>query len=210
MALLKVSPTRIELLNLKKRLASAKRGHRLLKDKRDGLMKEFMTTIRDARLLRERVSERLDIAFRHYVRGQITMPRRVAESALMVPNAKVSITMELKNVMSVAVPELRAHKSGSLLSYGFLETSGELDKAIIHLDQTLLDLLQLAGLEKRAELLAYEIEKTRRRVSALEHVMIPNLEETIKFIGMRLEEQARDAVVATMCVKAMIEARESI
>lgn len=207
MAILKVNPTRVVLLDLKKRLRSALRGHKLLKDKRDGLMKEFMSIIREARNLREQVTLDLERMFKHYLRASAVTPKRVLDTALMVPNAKLELGVSIKNVMSVPLPCFDTKKEGTVFSYGFLGTSGELDKSIEYLDELFETLVHLAQLEKSAEALALEIEKTRRRVSALENIMIPNLEETIRFINGRLEEQARDAVVSTMRVKAMIESR---
>lgn len=207
MAVLKVNPTRVVLLDLKKRLKSAQRGHKLLKDKRDGLMKEFVAIIREARELRGVVTHDLERMFKHYVRASATTPKRVLDTALMVPNAKLELLVSVKNVMSVPLPRFTAKKEGTVFSYGFLETSGELDKSVQYLDELFEKLVLLSQLEKSAEALATEIEKTRRRVSALENIMIPNLEDTIRFINGRLEEQARDAIVSTMRVKAMIEER---
>ncbi|MCB9810810.1 MAG: V-type ATP synthase subunit D [Candidatus Nomurabacteria bacterium] len=206
--ILKVSPTRISLLNLKKELKVAKKGHKLLKDKRDGLIKKFMTIIFETRDLRQVVEERLGRAFDSYQRSSAMTSRLDQEIALLVPNAKTSLEVGVKNVMSVKIPEFKISKEGSAFSYGFTGTTGDLDNAIVKFDEVFVDIVRLAALEKTAENLAEEIEKTRRRVSALENVMIPNLEETIKFITMQLDERARDAVVSTMRVKAMIVAKE--
>ena len=206
--ILKVSPTRISLLNLKKELKVAKKGHKLLKDKRDGLIKKFMTIIFEARDLRRLVESRLGLAFDSYQRSSAMTPRLAQEVALMIPNAEVSLNVSVKTVMSVKIPEFEITKEGSAFSYGFLDSTGDLDNAIVKFEEVFVDIVRLAELEKTAENLAEEIEKTRRRVSALENVMIPNLEETIKFIAMQLDERARDAVVSTMRVKAMIVAKE--
>lgn len=206
--ILKVSPTRISLLNLKKELKVAKKGHKLLKDKRDGLIKKFMVVIYQARDLRRSVDLRLGSAFDSYQRSSALTPRQAQETALLVPNAKTALEVDVKTVMSVKIPEFKITKEGSAFSYGFLDASGDLDNAINKFDEVFVDIVRLAELEKTAENLADEIEKTRRRVSALENVMIPNLEETIKFITMQLDERARDAVVSTMRVKAMIVAKE--
>ena len=208
MAILKLSPTRGVLLDLKKRLKNAIRGHKLLKDKRDGLMKEFMSIIREARELRTHVSHDIERMFKHYLRASATTPKRVLDTALMVSNAKLELNVSVKNVMSVPLPCFTTKKEGTIFSYGFLGTSGELDKSVEYLDDLFEKLVRLAQLEKSAEALAIEIEKTRRRVSALENIMIPNLKETTRFISGRLEEQARDSIVSTMRVKAMIESRE--
>jgi V/A-type H+-transporting ATPase subunit D len=209
MAILKVNPTRIALLGLKKELKTAKKGHKLLKDKRDGLVKKFMAIIYDAKALRESVEERLGSAFDSYSRASSMTAAAALDTAFMAPNAQIDLGVSVKNVMSVKIPEFTVEKRGSALAYGFFETTGDLDNAIVKFDEVFVDILKLAALEKAAENLAEEIEKTRRRVSALENVRIPNLEDTIKFITMQLDERNRDAVVSTMRVKAMITAKET-
>lgn len=209
MALLKVNPTRIALLRLKKELKVAKKGHKLLKDKRDGLVKKFMAVIYETKALRESVEERLGSAFDSYTRATSMIAKAALETALMLPNAKIDLEVDVKSVMSVKIPEFKIEKSGSAFSYGMIETTGDLDNAMVKFDTVFVDILRLAELEKTAENLADEIEKTRRRVSALENVRIPNLEDTIKFITMQLDERNRDAVVSTMRVKAMILEKEA-
>ena len=208
MAILKVNPTRVSLLRLKKELKVAKKGHKLLKDKRDGLVKKFMTVIYETKELRESVEERLGSAFDSYTRATGMTSSVALNTALMVPNAKIDLDVKVKSVMSVKIPEFKVEKEGSVFAYGMLETTGDLDNAMVKFDTVFVDILRLAELEKTAENLAEEIEKTRRRVSALENVRIPNLEDTIKFITMQLDERNRDAVVSTMRVKAMILAKE--
>lgn len=210
MALLKVSPTRIALLRLKKELKVAKKGHKLLKDKRDGLVKKFMTVIYETKALRESVEKRLGSAFDSFTRASSVTPSAVLKTALMVPNAKIDLDVKVVSVMSVKIPEFNVSKEGSAFSYGIFETTGDLDNAMVKFDAVFVDILKLAEMEKAAENLAEEIEKTRRRVSALENVRIPNLEDTIKFITMQLDERNRDAVVSTMRVKAMILEKEEI
>lgn len=207
--LLKVNPTRINLLNLKRELKMAKRGHKLLKDKRDGLMKKFMETVHEVKDLRSEVEEGLAQVFRTYTRASTTMRTKSITSAFMLPNAEIGVEATEKTLMSVPIPSFKLTKKGSLFSYGFLETSGDLDTAVMTLDRVFPTLIRLAEQEKKVENLAIEIEKTRRRASALENTMIPNLNETIRFIAGRLEEQARDAVVSTMRIKAMIVAKEA-
>lgn len=208
MALLKVNPTRIALLRLKKELKVAKKGHKLLKDKRDGLVKKFMTVIYEARDLRQSVESRLGSAFDSYSRASSMTTAATLDAAFLAPSAKVDLDVKVNSVMSVKIPEFTVEKEGSPFSYGLLETTGDLDNAIVKFDEVIVDILRLAALEKTAESLAEEIEKTRRRVSALENVRIPNLNDTIKFITMQLDERNRDAVVSTMRVKAMILAKE--
>lgn len=208
MAILKVNPTRIALLSLKKELKVAKKGHKLLKDKRDGLVKKFMTVIYEAKELRESVESRLGSAFDSYSRASSMTGAAALDTAFMVPNAKVDLDVRVNSVMSVKIPEITVKKTGSAFSYGMLETTGDLDNAMVKFDAVFVDILRLAELEKTAENLAEEIEKTRRRVSALENVRIPNLNDTIRFITMQLDERGRDAVVSTMRVKAMIMEKE--
>ncbi len=204
----KVSPTRVALLGLKKELKVAKKGHKLLKDKRDGLVKKFMAVIFEARDLRRSVEDRLGQAFDSYIRASAMSRAASLETVFMMPSAHVDISIAVQNIMSVRVPEFTINKTGSAISYGLLETTGDLDNAIQKFDDIFVDIMRLAALEQTAENLADEIEKTRRRVSALENVMIPELQSTIKFVAMQLDERARDAVVSTMRVKAMIVAKE--
>ncbi len=207
--ILKVSPTRVSLLTLKKELKLAQKGHKLLKDKRDGLVKKFMAVIYEAKALRESVEVRLGSAFDSYTRASAMTASAALDTAFMAPNAKIDLDVKIQSVMSVKIPEFTVTKTGSAFSYGMLETTGDLDNAIVKFDEVFVDILRLAELEKTAEMLAEEIEKTRRRVSALENVRIPNLQDTIKFITMQLDERNRDAVVSTMRVKAMILAKEA-
>jgi len=209
MAILKVSPTRVSLLRLKKELKLAQKGHKLLKDKRDGLVKKFMAVIFEAKALRESVEERLGSAFDSYTRASSMTAAAALDTAFMAPNAQIDLGVKIKSVMSVKIPEFTVEKTGSAFSYGMLETTGDLDNAIVKFDEVFVDILRLAELEKTAEMLAEEIEKTRRRVSALENIRIPNFVDTVKFITMQLDERNRDAVVSTMRVKAMILAKEA-
>ncbi|MDP3996304.1 MAG: V-type ATP synthase subunit D [bacterium] len=207
--ILKVNPTRISLLNLKRELKVAGRGHKLLKDKRDGLMKKFMSSVREVKSLRERVEREMGEVFRLYVRGSSAMPETSIAGAFLLPNIVLNIFAKSETVMSVPTPNFSVSKKGRLFSYGFSETGADMDTSVLKLDSALLEIVKLAELEKTLENLAIEIEKTRRRASALENTKIPNLKDTIRFITMRLEEQARDAVVATMRVKAQILATEN-
>lgn len=206
--ILKVTPTRITLLRLKKDLKVANKGYKLLKDKRDGLMKQFMTTICSARDLRVSVEEKLGSAFLTYTKASALLDDRTINSAFMLPSVKIDLDVKVKNVMSVPIPEFNIKKEGDFFSYGLMETSGALDTAVRSFDEVFADIIKLAELEKSAENMAEEIEKTRRRVSALENTRIPNLQDTIRFITQQLEERARDAVVSTMRVKAMILEKE--
>ncbi|MBI4235591.1 V-type ATP synthase subunit D [Candidatus Peregrinibacteria bacterium] len=209
MAKLDVKPTRMELLNLKKRLKSANRGHKLLKDKQDGLMKQFMAIIREAKVLRRGVEEKLSAAFKNFMFASSMMLPEMLESALLYPSANVTLTVVKKNVMSVYIPYFKLEQEGDILNYGYLQTSGELDIALAAFQDVFPLLIKLAEIEKQAERLAAELETTRRRVNALEYKLIPDLRETLKFITMKLAENERSTIVSVMRIKAMIEAQAS-
>ena len=207
MARLNVNPTRMELTKLKKRLTTARRGHKLLKDKRDELMKQFLDMARKNREFRREVERALSEAYGNFIIARAVMSSAGMEQALMYPKQRVSVDVRTKNIMSVNVPEYDFHTEGTpdnIFSYGLADTSGELDSAVMALSEVFPKMLELAQLEKSATLLAQEIEKTRRRVNALEHVMIPQLEETIKFITMKLDENERGNIMRRMKVKDMM------
>lgn len=207
MAILNVNPTRMALLELKKKLKSAQRGHKLLKDKQDGLMQKFMEIIREAKRMREEVEQKLGGAFKNFIRASSLMPQEFIEGALLYSTAKTELEVETKNVMSVRIPQFKLKTAGDVITYGYLQTSGELDMSLQSFQDVFPFLVQLAEIEKSAEALADELEKTRRRVNALEYRMIPDLRETIKFIQMKLGEMERGAITNTMRVKAQIEAQ---
>ena len=211
MARLNVNPTRMVLTSLKKKLKVALRGHKLMKDKRDELMKQFLELARQNKVLREEVEKLLADVYRDFAIASAVMSSKMMEEALMFPKQGVSITVKNKNVMSVDVPvfdfETTTEDDSDIYPYGFATTSGELDKAIAKLAQAFPILLELAAMEKEASLLAEEIEKTRRRVNALEYVMIPQLQETIKYIKMKLDENERGNQTRLMKVKDMVLAQ---
>lgn len=208
MALLNVNPTRMVLTTLRRKLLVAVRGHKLMKDKRDELMKRFLDLARKNKALREEVERLLAEVYRNFAIANAVMPKAVMEEALMYPKQGVDIVLGRKNIMSVDVPVFdfvtTTDELKDILPYGFVNTSGELDKSIEKLSEVFPVLLELAAMEKEASLLAEEIEKTRRRVNALEYVMIPNLEETIKFIRMKLDENERGNQTRLMKVKDMM------
>jgi V/A-type H+-transporting ATPase subunit D len=193
---------------LKKRLRTARRGHKLLKDKRDELMKRFLEVVRENKTLREEAEEKLQLVHSRFVMARAEMNTELLEEALMFPKQKVELSASTKNIMSVDVPVLEFHTesddAGDIYPYGFANTSSELDVAIATLSELTPTLLKLAELEKSAQLMADEIEKTRRRVNALEYVLIPNLEETIKYIVMKLDENERGNLTRLMKVKDMM------
>ena len=204
---LNVNPTRMELGRLKKRLATARRGHKLLKDKCDELMKTFLESVKENKTLRIKTEKRIaDIHASFTVAAALTSSE-VLEEALVYPKNEAELSVSTKNIMSVNVPEydFRMKKEADgLLSYGFAFTAAELDDAAAELDKAVPDLLRLAEAEKRSQMLAEEIEKTRRRVNALEYTMIPQLENTIKVITMKLSENERGNLTRLMKVKDMM------
>jgi len=207
MARLNVNPTRMQLSTLKKKLVSARRGHKLLKDKRDELMRQFMIMIKENRKLREEVETAIKEADRYMAVAGSVMQREVLETALMLPKQEVELSAGEKNVMSVNIPVFSAkYKTADtdIYSYGTAFTSVDLDGAVNALSDILPKMIKLAETEKACQLMADEIEKTRRRVNALEHIMIPDYEETIKYITMKLSENERSTTVSIMKVKDMV------
>lgn len=208
MARLNVNPTRMVLTGLKRRLKTARRGHKLLKDKRDELMKKFLEIVRENKELREEVEEKLKTVHSRFVMARAVMNSEIVEEALMFPKVEVNLNASTRNIMSVDVPVLKftteISTEGDIYPYGFTDTSSELDEAIATLSDLTPKLLKLAEMEKSAQLLADEIERTRRRVNALEYVLIPNLEETIKYIVMKLDENERSNLTRLMKVKDMM------
>lgn len=203
-----VNPTRMELTRLKGRLKTARRGHKLLKDKRDELMKQFLDVVRENRALRRRVEEALMQAHGSFTVASALMSTEMLEQSLMYPKQSVELEMTFQNIMSVDVPEYhfktRSQDPGEVYPYGFAQTSGELDDAVDAMSQVFQDMLKLAEIEKTSQLLAEEIEKTRRRVNALEYVKIPQMEESIKYITMKLDENERANTIRLMKVKDML------
>ena len=208
MAVMNVNPTRMELTNLKRKLVTARRGHKLLKDKRDELMRRFLELVRENKTLRLKVEAGIKRANSHMALARSVMSDEALSVALMMPAQKMELDVQEKNIMSVIVPQFRAEvkaaKDGEIYSYGYAFTSCDLDDAVLALSEIMPDLLKLAEIEKTCQLLASEIEKTRRRVNALEHVMIPQYEDTIKYITMKLDENERSSTTRLMKVKDMM------
>ena len=203
-----INPTRMELTRLKGRLKTAQRGHKLLKDKRDELMKQFMDVVRENRALRARVEQALMRAHGSFTVASALMSPEMLEQSLMYPKQSVELDMTFENVMSVNVPEYHFRTQNDdpaqIYPYGFAQTSGELDDAVSELSGVFQDMLKLARIEKTSQLLAEEIEKTRRRVNALEYVKIPQMQSSIKYITMKLDENERANTIRLMKVKDMI------
>lgn len=212
MALMNVNPTRMESTRLKRRLKTATRGHKLLKDKRDEMMRRFVLLVRENARLREQVEKELSVALGEFSLCRGVMEPAMLEEALMYPARSVDLTIGKDNIMSVEVPTIQVVE-GTLqemvLSYGLAQTSSQLDGAIAGLAAILPQMIKLAEIEKTCNLLADEIEKTRRRVNALEYVMIPDLEDTIRYITMKLDENERSSLTRLMKVKDMIAERNA-
>ncbi len=208
MATATINPTRMELTRLKGRLKTATRGHKLLKDKRDELMKQFLEIVRKNRELRAKVEKGLEEANAAFTVASAIMGPEMLEQALLYPKQSVELDMKFKNVMSVNVPVYEFHTRNEdpteVYPYGFAQTSGELDAAVDALNRVFQDMLELAEVEKTMQLLAEDIEKTRRRVNALEYVMIPEMQEKIKYITMKLDENERGNITRLMKVKDMV------
>lgn len=201
---LAVNPTRMELIKLKKKVVTARRGHKLLKEKRDGLMKEFLATIKEARTLRETIEKKLGTAFKSFIFASADMRPEVMAEALAYPAKQTSLAVTTKNVMSVNIPQFDYKAEGDFLSYSLASTSAELDSSLETFSDVLENMVKLAEIEHSAKLMAQEIEKTRRRVNALEYVFIPSMDESIKYITAKLNEQERSTIIGLMKVKDMI------
>ena len=210
MARLNVNPTRMELKRLKARLKTATRGHKLLKDKSDEMIRQFMVYARKNKQLRMETEAALSDALKGFMLARAVSDDQVIEEAVAMPASFVEAEVSTKSVMSVEVPsiKIKERKTQDMFPYSFSSVTAELDDSIVTLNGVVAKMVELAEVEKTCNMLADEIEKNRRRVNALEYVMIPELEETIKYISMKLEEQERSNVVRLMKVKDMIQNRD--
>lgn len=210
MTRLNITPTRMNLNTLKKRLATSKRGYKLLKDKQDELMRQFLEKIRENKRLREEVEADLKESSKGFLMASSFMSPEFLEEAVSFPTQKIGVDIKVKNVMSVRIPQMEfkidkgGNENASMYPYGLAQTSADLDLAIRSLNKVMDKLLTLAELEKSTQLMADEIEGTRRRVNALEYRTIPDLEETIKYIRAKLEENERATISRLMKVKDII------
>ena len=201
---LEVSATRMDLLKLRRRLSLADRGHKLLKRKQDELMRQFLERVEQIGDLRREIEERLAAAHRVFLMARSVMDRESMEEAIMFPNQRLTLNVSTVPVMNLRLPQFDVKSQGSVYSYGLANTSAELDSALGAYSELLPEMLKLSQIERGVELLANEIETTRRRVNALEYIMIPNLEETIKYIKMRLDEIERSNLSRLMKIKEII------
>ena len=201
---LNVNPNRMELSRLKHRLVVAKRGHKLLKDKQDALIKEFLQRARDVKQLRESVEEELKLCYQSFLLARAQTLPSMLEQALLLSSGTLAVQARKRNVMSVNVPEYQVQEQASRLSYGLLTSPGSLDVALERFVRLLPQLIRLAAAEKALRLMATEIERTRRRVNALEHVLIPSFIETIRGISMKLDEMERANLGRLMRIKEIV------
>ena len=208
MAIKQVNPTRMELTRLKKKLATATKGHKLLKDKRDELMRQFLDMVKLNKQLREKVEKAITEANKNFVLASASMSQEALNASMIAPKQEVLLSVGSRNIMSVNVPEYklnyRTPEQSDIFCYGLAFTSCDLDDAVSSLSEILPDMLKLAEVEKSCQLIADEIEKTRRRVNALEHVMIPETNRSIKYISMKLDENERATQTRLMKIKDMM------
>lgn len=211
MAILRVNPTRMELRRLKIRLRTAIRGHKLLKDKSDEMIRQFMIYVKENKKLREEVEKELTGSLKAFMLAKSVTDDTIIEEAIAMPGVNVELKTSVKNVMSCNVPtiSIKESKNQELYPYSFASVTSELDNSISSLSKQLIKIIQLAEVEKTCNMLADEIEKNRRRVNALEYVMIPQMQETIKYITMKLDENERGNIVRLMKVKSLIEKRDN-
>jgi V/A-type H+-transporting ATPase subunit D len=201
-----VNPTRMQLLYLRRRVALAVRGHRLLSEKRDEISRQLIKIAREIQPLRKQVETQLLETCRRFMMARSTMEPQDIKAALEIPTKKFSLAVKLSSIMNVKVPHLMKEMSGEIICYGYATTSGELDVALMALEKALDNLLELAEKEKQVRLLATELQMTRRRVNVLEHMVIPELQETIKFIFDKLAEAERDNTSRLMKIADIIRA----
>jgi len=201
-----VNATRMELLRLRKRVVLAQRGHRLLSEKRDEISRQLIHIAKEIQPLRQKVEKELSETFRRFMLARATMEPEDVKAALEVPTKKFSMAVEFARVMNVKVPHLIKEMEGEIICYGYATTSGEMDVALMALERAFDDLIALAEKEKQARLLATELNMTRRRVNVLEHVVIPELQETIRFIYDKLAEAERDNISRLMKITDIIRA----
>lgn len=207
MAKLNVNPTRMELARLKRQLTTAKRGHKLLKDKQDELMRQFILLVKKNDKMRKEVEKMMESAMRAFRLANVTLNESFIEELFILPSARVDLDVSKKNIMSVEVPVMNFHYDEEVIEtpieYGYLNSNVPLDNSIVRFTAVLPKLLELTEIEKTCQLMAGEIEKTRRRVNALEYMTIPELEETIYYIRMKLEENERSEVTRMIKIKNM-------
>lgn len=206
MAIQNVNPTRMEMKRLKERLKTATRGHKLLKDKTDEMVRQFIVLARENKRLREQVEDKLSVALKNFLLAKSVSDTRVVEEALLTPSRTLTLSCTQKNFMNIGVPSITIDSTSQtdLFPYSFLSVTSQLDDSVSNLNDIVVELIQLAEIEKTCNMLADEIEKNKRRVNALENILIPDMQDTIKYIKMKLDENERSATVRLMKVKDII------
>ena len=204
---LDIPPTRMQLLRLKRRSVVARRGHKLLKDKQDELMRQILELVKSIRDLRLRIEDELRAAFGYFYFASSKQAPKATDEALLATTKIIDVDYTTERILNLRVPKFSMKISGGLIGYGFLATSGDLDLALLKIDQLIVKLLELAELEKTLELLSTEIEKTRRRVNALEYILIPSIDETIKFIKLKMSEIERGDLTRLMRIKDIVRGK---
>ena len=205
MAIMNVNPTRMEMKRLQQRLKTASRGHKLLKDKTDEMIRRFIAVAEENKRLREETEKELASALVSFAQARANTDSRVVEEAILMPSRALKITTSSRKIMGINVPSIEVEDNGGeLYPYSFLTVTEQLDNAVRGLNAVVIKLIKLAETEKACNMLAEEIEKNKRRVNALENIMIPQLTETIKYIKMKLDESDRSATVRLMKVKDML------
>lgn len=204
---LDIPPTRMQLLRLKRRSVIARRGHKLLKDKQDELMRRILELIHRIRESRLKIEDDLRRAFGYFYFASSKQTPKATDEALLATTKSIDIEYTTKRILNLKIPKFTKKISGALIGYGFMTTSGDLDLALLKIDQLISRLLELAELEKALELLSTEIEKTRRRVNALEYILIPSIDETIKFINLKLSEIERGDLTRLMRIKEIVRGK---
>lgn len=204
-----ISPNRMELLRLRQRLTLARRGHKLLKDKQEELMRQFMGLIRETKTLRQAVDTDLAEAQQVFLQAKMDIAPHDLADALHLHGVHTTVDVTVHNIMNLRVPQFQVETDDAGWAYSFPTTTGDLDRALAAYRELLPRLAHLAELEKTIQMLAVELEKTRRRVNALEHVFIPSLEETIKHIAAKLNEAELATLTRLMKIKEMVAAKQS-
>ena len=209
MAVMQVNPTRMELTRIKKQLSISIRGHKLLKDKQDEMIRQFMLIIKETKKLREEIDKELSKINTQYQKARTKISNDAIDEALLVPTKSSQLKTSSRNIMNLSVPVIEYEENQEIdLTYSLSFTPIELDEAIIGLSQLQSRLVKLAELEKSCDILADEIEKTRRRVNAIEYIMIPNLKETVKYIAQKLDDAERSNIIRLMKSKEIILAKQ--
>lgn len=207
--ILAINPTRMELLRLKKRLVLAQKGHKLLKDKQDELVRQFLSIIEDTKRLRIQVDDEIQSVYQSYSIAEGVVGGANIEGLFSLPGASTVLKSGMRPVMNLKVPVFEVDVTGDPFNYGDAQSSVLVDRSVRLFGKLLTSLLKLAELEKSSIVLAEEIEKTRRRVNALEYILIPNISDTIKYITMKLSEMERSNLTRVMRVKEVITARRA-